>query len=152
MLEKSKLLADFLRVPLLVDLSDPGRRSDATRKKSHNIRKDVKGHQRMLRACLFFAGAMLGVVSAGLWVAYWPGGQDGEAPRAQGLAVFITLFCVFASVVYMFVAYARLCWFYWCPKCGKRLKRSSSELGPIQYPCDSCKVLWDTGWETDIAD
>ena len=87
-----------------------------------------------------------------MWTAFLPGGQDGEASRAQGLAVFITLFCVFASVVNMFVAYGRLCWFYRCPKCGKRLARASSELGPIQYPCDSCKVLWDTGWESDLAD
>ena len=150
--KKAKLLADFLRVPLLVDLSDQRDRSDATRKKSHNIRKDVKAHKRMLTACLLFGGAMLGVVAAGTWLAFLPGGQDGEASRAQGLAVFISLFCVFASVVNMFVAYGKLCWFYRCPKCGKRRTRSQSELGPIQYPCDSCKVLWDTGWESDIAD
>jgi hypothetical protein len=153
MLEKSKLLADFLRVPLLVEnLSDQGGRSNPTRKKSHNIRRDEKAHKRMLTACLLFGGAMLGVVAAGTWLAFFPGGQGGEASRTQGLAVFISLFCVFASVVNMFVAYGILCWFYRCPKCGKRLTRSQSELGPIQYPCDSCKVLWDTGWESDIAD
>ena len=67
---------------------------------------------------------MLGVVAAGTWLAFLPGGQGGEASRAQGLAVFISLFCVFASVVNMFVAYGRLCWFYRCPSCGKRLTRS----------------------------
>jgi hypothetical protein len=81
-----------------------------------------------------------------------PGGQGGEVSRTQGLAFFISLFCLFASVVNMFVAFGMLYWFYRCPKCGKRLTRSHSELGPIQYPCDSCKVLWDTGWEADIAD
>jgi hypothetical protein len=105
----------------------------------------------MLTACLLFGGAMLGVVAAGTWTAFSPGGQGGEASRAQGLAFFILLFCLFASVVNMFVAYGKVCWFYRCPKCGQRLTRHRSELGPIQYPCDSCRVLWDTGWESDLA-
>ncbi len=152
MLEKSKLLADFLRVRLLVEnLSDQGGHSDPTRKRSHKIRKDVKAHKRMLTACLLFGGAVLGVVAAGTWLAFSPGGQGGEASGAQSLAVFISLLSVFASVVNIFVAYGKLCWFYRCPTCGKRLTRTHS-LGPIQYPCDSCRVLWDTGWEADIAD
>jgi hypothetical protein len=151
MLKKSKLLADFLRVPLLVDLTGQESRSDPTRKRSHKIRKDEKAHKRMLTACLLFGGAMLGVVAAGTWLAFSPGGQGGEASGAQSLAIFISLPCVFASVVNIFVTYAKLCWFYRCPTCGNRLTRSQS-LGPIQYPCDSCKVLWDTGWEADIAD
>jgi hypothetical protein len=152
-LEKSKLLAEFLRVPHLVEnLSDQGGRSDATRKKSHKIRKDKKAGKRLLTACLLFAGAVLGAVAAGTWLAFSPGGQGGEPSGAQSLAVIIMLLCVFASVVNVFVAYGRVCWFYRCPTCGKRLTRPHGELGPIQYRCDSCGVLWDTGWELSHGD
>src|SRR5262245_5225595 len=74
---------------------------------SHNIRKDEKTDKRMLSACLYFGGGVLGVVAAGTWTAYWPGGQGGDPSRAQLLAVFTSLFCAFASVVNMFVAYGK---------------------------------------------
>ena len=128
------------------------RKSGKPSGQSHNIRKDVKAGKRMLTAALLFGGAMLGVLAATLWTVQWSGGQGGEASEASGaqsLAVIISLLCVFASVVNMFVAYGRLCWFYRCPSCGKRLTRPRSEAGPIQYPCDSCRVLWVTGWEAD---
>ena len=152
--KKAKLLADFIRVPLLVEIrmGEPYPIESGTVNRSHKIRKDEKIHKRMLTACLLFAGAMLGVVAAGTWTAFSPGGQGGEASRAQGLALFILLFCLFASVVNMFVAYGKVCWFYRCPSCGKRLTRPRGEFGPIQYPCDSCRVLWDTGWEADLPD
>lgn len=120
--------------------------------RSHKIRKDEKIGKRMLTAALLFGGAMLGLLAAVLWMVLSSGGQGGEASAAQSLAVVILLLCVFASVVNIFVAYGKLCWFYRCPSCGKRLARSRSELGPIQYPCDSCGVLWDTGWESGPGD
>jgi len=150
--KKAKLLADFVGVPLLIETepwTDPTELGSV--KKSHQIRKDVKVHKRMLTACLLFGGAMLGVVAAGTWLAFSPGGQGGEASAAQSLAVFIALLCVFASVVNMFVVFGKVRWFYRCPTCGQRLTRPS-KLGPIQYPCDSCSVIWDTGWESDLAD
>jgi predicted RNA-binding Zn-ribbon protein involved in translation (DUF1610 family) len=114
------------------------------------IRKDEKCGKRMLTGALLFGAAMLGVLAAGLWTILSSGGQGGDASRAQSLAVIIAILCVFASVVNCFVAYGKLRWFYRCPSCGKRLTRPCRELGPIQYPCDSCGVLWDTGWEADL--
>lgn len=155
--KKAKLLADFLRAPLLVDIQmgepgtcDPSKSGSV--KKSYKIRKDEKIHKRMLTACFLFAGAMLGVFAAVAWAGLLTGGQGGEASGAQALAVIIPLLCLFASVVNIFVAYGKVCWFYRCPSCGKRLRRHRSELGPIQYPCDSCRVLWDTGWESGPGD
>ena len=113
------------------------------------IRKDEKGDKRMLTAILLFGGAMLGLLAAVLWTVLSSGGRGGDATGAQSLAVIILLLCVFASVVNVFFAYGKLCWFYRCPSCGKRLTRPRSEAGPIQYPCDSCGVLWETGWEAD---
>ncbi len=95
---------------------------------------------------------MLCVLAAALWTILSSGGQGGEASGAQSLSVIVSLLCVFASVVNVFVAYGKLCWFYRCPTCGKRLTRLRSELGAIQYPCDSCRVLWDTGWEAGPGD
>jgi predicted RNA-binding Zn-ribbon protein involved in translation (DUF1610 family) len=118
----------------------------------HKIRKDEKVDKRMLTAAFFFGGAMLGLLAAALWTILSSGGQGGEASGAQSLAVIIMLLCVLTSVVYVFVASGKVCWFYRCPSCGKRLTRSRSELGPIQYPCDSCGVLWDTGWESGPGD
>lgn len=153
--KKAKLLADFLRVPLLVEIMSEPWTCDATEsgsvKMSLKIRKDEKAGKRMLTACLLFGGAMLGVVAAWTWIIISSGGQGGEASAAQGLAVVIAMLCAFASVVNVFVAYGKVCWFYRCPTCGQRLTRNRSELGPIQYSCDSCGVLWDTGWESDIA-
>ena len=124
----------------------------SARRSGHKIRKDEKGGKRMLTACLFFGGAVLGVVAAGTWIGFSPRGQGGEASAAQSLAIILLLLCLFASVVNIFVAYGKLCWFYRCPSCGKRLRRPRGKLRPIQYPCDSCGVLWDTGWEADLAD
>lgn len=120
--------------------------------RSYKIRKDEKVDRRMLTACLLFGGAMLGVLAATAWTILSSGGQGGEASGAQSLAVIIALLCVFASVVNVFVAYGKVCWFYRCPSCGKRLTQARNELGPIQYPCDSCGVLWDTGWESGPGD
>lgn len=149
-LDKSKLLADFLGVPLLVEVLAVQESRSA--RKSHKVRKDEKAGKRMLTACFFFGGAMLGVVGVATWTAFSPGGQSGDASAAQSLALIILLPCLFASVVNIFVAYGKLCWFYRCPKCGKRLTRPLGELGPIQYSCDSCRVLWDTGWEAGGGD
>lgn len=117
--------------------------------RSHKTRKDEQVWKRMLTASFLFGGAMLGLLAATLWTILSSGGQGGEASGAQSLAVMIMLLCVFASVVNVFVAYGKLCWFYRCPSCGKRLTRPRGELGPIQYPCDSCRILWDTGWEAE---
>jgi hypothetical protein len=107
---------------------------------------------RMLRAALLFGASILAFVAVTVWSLYWPAGQDGEWSRAQEFAVLILLFGVFASTVNFFVAAAKLFWFYRCPSCGKRLTRPNKEIGPIVYPCDSCGVLWHTGWEADLPD
>ncbi len=151
---KAKVLADFVRVPLLVDIQmgEPGTAESGSVKKSHKIRKDKKVHKRMLTACLLFGAAMLGVLAAVALAGLLPGGQGGDASDTQALLVSLALLCLFASVVNIFVAYGKVCWFYRCPSCGQRLSRPGRELGPIQYPCDSCRVLWDTGWEAGGGD
>ena len=118
----------------------------------YKIQKDEKRGNRMLTAALLFGGTMLGLLAATMWTVLSSGGQCGAATGAQSLAVVIMLLGVFASVVNVFVAYGKLCWFYRCPSCGKRLTRPRGELGPIQYPCASCGVLWHTGWEADLGD
>jgi hypothetical protein len=32
-----------------------------------------------------------------------------------------------------------------CPECGLRLRRPIRLVGPLQYHCPSCDVIWDTG-------
>ena len=82
------------------------------------------------------------------------GPGQGEASAAQSLAVFISLLCVFASVVNMFVAYGKLCWFYRCPKCRARARRvPEARAGEkIRYLCARCQVEWDTGWHVADGD
>ena len=53
--------------------------------------------------------------------------EVGEASGTQALTGFISLLCVVAAVVQMFVTYARLCWFYRCPTCGKLDSKSKRE-------------------------
>src|SRR5262245_36439770 len=115
--------------------------------KSHKVRKDEKANKRMVTAVLLLGGATLGLVAVGTWTVLSSGGQGGEASGAQSIAIAILLLCLVASVVNFLVAYGKVRWFYRCPSCGKRLPRPPKKLGPIQYPCDSCGVLWDTGLE-----
>jgi len=114
---------------------------------SHKIRKDEMADKPLVTAFLLTIGAALGLVAAGTWTALSPGGQGGEASAAQSITVIVLLLCAFASVVRLLVAYGKVRWFYRCPTCGKRLPRPPKKPGPIQYPCDSCGVLWDTGCE-----
>jgi hypothetical protein len=115
--------------------------------KSHKIRKDEMADKRLLTAFLLFGGVMLGLVAAGTWTVLSSGGQGGEVSGGQAIALIVLLLGAFASVVNVFVAYGKVRWFYRCPSCGKRLPRPPKKLGPIQYPCDTCGVLWDTGCE-----
>jgi hypothetical protein len=32
-----------------------------------------------------------------------------------------------------------------CPECGLRLRRPIRLVGPLQYHCRNCNVIWDTG-------
>ena len=90
-------------------------------------RPDPVAGKRMLRAALYFAGAMIGVGGSLVWAIQTSKGGVNDGWAATAVGVFLLV--LFAAVVNVFVAYGRMMWFFRCPQCRARLTREPGRPG-----------------------
>jgi len=112
------------------------------------VRLDDRIRKRGTIAAATFAACMLAVGASLAGVIL----IDKDAPGHQWFeaATCPALLGVFGASALVAHFFFRVRIRYRCPKCGVRLPRLPEREPKIQYQCDACHVIWDTGWH--VAD
>lgn len=140
---------------------------------SYPVRPDPSSRNRLVRAVLVFAVAMLCVGGSTMWtILSGPANPETrEAGGPQSMGVCCSLLLVFAAMPYVMYARLRIGAWFRCPQCGERIKSAplpgllhrpghptvttgstGAKLPPhaagrrVLHTCDVCRITWDTGW------